>query len=161
MLLLHIAIQNQVTKSARRIKLVSLSPRPKRCQTDLLLEASSHIQMRQWLSSGAENEQPGLHFRWADLAEGELYSCTEEQYLCITPHLPADISSCLLPFLPSCTFISPYFLPSLHSTLPPYHRKTRDCTNWQETSLLPQGTCHPSSNLSLAREAATAQQGTF
>lgn len=146
MLLLHIAIQNQVTKSARRIKLVSLSPRPKRCQTDLLLEASSHIQMRQWLSSGAENEQPGLHFHWADLAEGELYSCTEEQYLCITPHLPADISSCLLPFLPSCTFISPYFLPSLHSTLPPYHRR-------QE--IVPIGRRHPFSPRGPATPAAT------
>lgn len=139
MLLLHISTQNQVTKSAKRIKLVSLNPRPKRCQTDLLPEAFSHVQRRQWLSSGSENSQPGLHYHWADLAEGELPSCTEQHYLCITSHLPAAISFSLLPFLPSlpsCAFISPSLLLSLHHSLPPCHRETRDYHSWQEKSLL-------------------------
>lgn len=134
------------TKSAKRIKLVSLNPKPNRCQTALLPEAFSHVQRRQWLSSGAENSQPGLHYHWADLAEGQLHSCTEEHYLCITPHLPAAIPFGLLPFLPSYAFISPSFLPSLHLSLPPWNRETRDHHSWQEKSLLlhsPRGPATP------------------
>lgn len=137
-LLLHIATQNQVTKSAKRIKLVSLSPRPNRYQTDLLPEAFSHVQWR----------QPGLHFRWVDLTEGKLHSCTEEHYLCITPHLQAAISFSLLPFLPYVfSLVLPFSPPSILSC----HRETRGCHSWQETSLLlhpPRGPATPAASCS-------------
>lgn len=149
LLLLHIATQNQVTKSAQRIKLVSV-PDP----TD--------TRQIYYLRHSATSNGGSLVCTFVGLISlKENFTPAQRSIICVL-HLTYKQPFHSASSFPSLrAFISPSLLPSLHPSLPQGDKRLPQLAGDIPSSPSPQGTCHPSSILSLTSKAAMAQQETF
>lgn len=121
LLLLHIATQNQVTKSAQRIKLVSV-PDP----TD--------TRQIYYLRHSATSNGGSLVCTFVGLISlKENFTPAQRSIICVL-HLTYKQPFHSASSFPSLrAFISPSLLPP---SILPCHRETRGCHSWQETYLL-------------------------